>query len=84
METPAKKRSKRTRKISPAKLKLAGDILFKKLGGLPGKCSGRMDRKLFRAALMDVGVKNVVDYLEWAEKRGGYCDCEVLLNAMPR
>jgi len=41
-----------------------------------------MDRRLFRAALAEAGVKNVEDYLEWAQERGGYCDYEVLLNAM--
>ena len=59
-----------------------GDIQFKNVGALPGKCSGRMDWKLFRAALKEAGIRNVDDSLEWAQERGGYCDCEVVLNAI--
>ena len=77
-----KKREKKTSKVSATKLEQAGDILFKKLGGLPGICSCKRKRKLFWEALKEAGVKNIDDYLEWAERRGGFCDCEVVLNAL--
>jgi hypothetical protein len=82
MAMAAKKGGHGPARISAAKASLAGSILFKKLGGLPGKCSCTRERKLFREALKEAGVKNVEDYIEWAEERGGHCDCEVFLNAM--
>ena len=77
-----KAKSGASRKISAVKLRLSGNLLLKRLRGLPGRCSGTMERRRFRNALRDVGVKNIEDYLEWARKRGGYCDCEVVLNAL--
>ena len=77
-----KQNEKKNSKVSATKLEQAGDILFKKLGGLPGICSCKRERKLFREALKEAGVKNIEDYLHWAEERGGFCDCEVLLNAV--
>jgi hypothetical protein len=41
-----------------------------------------MERRRFRNALKDVGVKNIDDYLGWAQRRGGFCDCEVIMNAL--
>jgi len=55
---------------------------MKRLRGLPGRCSGTVRKQRFRNALRDVGVKNIEDYIEWAERRGGMCDCEVIMNAM--
>jgi hypothetical protein len=71
-----------SRKVSATKLKKAGSLLLKRLRGLPGRCSGRMEKRRFRNALRDVGVRNIEDYIEWAERRGGMCDCEVVLNAL--
>jgi len=79
---PVRKKAPGSRKISAEKLNLAGKLLLKRLRGLPGRCSGAMERRRFRNALRDVGVKNIDDYLEWAERRGGFCDCEVVLNAL--
>jgi hypothetical protein len=41
-----------------------------------------MDREFFREALEDAGVKDFRDNWGWAQERGGFCDCELLLNAM--
>ena len=41
-----------------------------------------MEKRRFRNALKEAGVKNIEDYIEWAEARGGMCDCEVVLNAL--
>jgi hypothetical protein len=71
-----------SRKISAEKLKSAGRLLLKRLRGLPGRCSGSMRKQRFRNALKDVGVKNIEDYIEWAERRSGMCDCEVVMNAL--
>lgn len=79
---PKKRQPSQSRKISAAKLKQAGSLLLKRLRGLPGRCSGRMRKQRFRNALRDVGVKNIEDYIDWAERRGGMCDCEVIMNAM--
>lgn len=79
---PKKRKQRQSRKISATKLKQAGSLLLRRLRGLPGRCSGRMRKQRFRNALRDVGVKNIEDYIEWAERRGGMCDCEVVLNAM--
>jgi|GEM_PF-5980830 hypothetical protein len=77
-----KPKALRSRKISSARLKQAGSLLMKRLRGLPGRCSGTVRKQRFRNALRDVGVKNIEDYIEWAERRGGMCDCEVIMNAM--
>jgi hypothetical protein len=79
---PKKRQPSQSRRISAARLKQAGSLLLKRLRGLPGRCSGRMEKRRFRNALRDVGVKNIEDYIDWAERRGGMCDCEVVLNAM--
>lgn len=79
---PKKRKPSQGRKISAAKLKQAGHLLLRRLRGLPGRCSGTMRKQRFRNALKEVGVKNIEAYIEWAERRGGMCDCEVVLNAM--
>ena len=79
---PKKRKPTAGRKISATKLKQAGSLLLRRLRGLPGRCSGRMRKQRWRNALRDVGVRNIEDYIEWAEARGGMCDCEVVLNAL--
>ena len=79
---PVKAKSGASRKISAVKLRLSGNLLLKRLRGLPGRCSGSREKRRFRNALKEVGVKNIEDYIEWAEARGGICDCEVVLNAL--
>ncbi len=82
IDMPQKSRGLKSRRISAVKLKKAGNLLLKRLRGLPGRCSGSMRKQRWRNALRDVGVKNVEDYVEWAERRGGMCDCEVVMNAL--
>jgi len=72
----------RGRRISAARLRPAGSLLPRRPRGLPGRCSGSMRKQRFRNALKEAGVRNIEDYIEWAERRGGMCDCEVILNAL--
>lgn len=53
---------------------MAGSPLPRRLGGLPGRCPGSMEKRRFRDALRDVGAKNMGDQIEWAESRGVMCD----------
>ena len=82
IDMPQKRKARQNRKISAARLRLAGSLLLRRLRGLPGRCSGSMEKRRFRNALKEAGVKNIEDYMEWAEERGGMCDCEVVLNAL--
>jgi hypothetical protein len=36
--------------------------------------------KYFDEALAQLGVVDIVPYIEYVKERGGYCDCEIIFN----
>jgi hypothetical protein len=38
--------------------------------------------KLTKKYLKDVGQKNIGDVLKWMRTKGGYCDCEIVINVL--
>ena len=48
-----------------------------------GTCSGKGDRTLSRKILASMGVSahRIEECLALFEEHGGYCDCEVIMNA---
>jgi hypothetical protein len=51
----------------------------------PG-CSGKTDRPISRKILASMGVSadHIEECLALFEEHGGYCDCEVMVNAQDR
>ncbi len=47
-------------------------------------CSGDFSRSLNILNNMGISDKESIDFLEECEELGGYCDCEIIINAAER
>lgn len=52
-------------------------------GSATWKCNGGMDKSTSMQILKDMGIQEqfVKNFLKKCERYGGFCDCEILLNA---
>lgn len=53
------------------------------LGEVAGKCNTSKERPLARSILEEMGNVDIEASMEYFDKHGGYCDCEILFNVEP-
>jgi Protein of unknown function (DUF2695) len=64
--------------MPPASWAIFADRLFDELGrDLPGSCDGTLNKS---RTILERMKEDAPSVLAYCRKRGGFCDCEVLLN----